>query len=292
MPVKNPPFDYHRPTSLAAALALLAEHGDEAKVLAGGQSLLPVMALRLGRPAHLVDIGVLPDLDTITADAGGASIGALVRHATAERSSALAEFAPMVHQAMPHVGHRAIRTRGTVVGSIAHADPAAEMPAVCLAADAVLRAQSADGMRDIAAADFFDGYLTTTVRPDEIVTAVSFPAWAPTSGSAVVEIARRHGDYALLGLACRIDTDGPTVTAAALSFFGAGSTPVRLPESEALLVGATIGEAAIEAAAASAAAEIQPGHDVHASANYRRHIAGVLTRRGLRQAAERIGVPA
>ncbi len=291
--MKNPPFTYHRPETLAEALALLAEHGDEAKILAGGQSLLPVMALRLGRPEHLVDINRLPDLDSISVSDGGVSIGALVRHATAERSDALATAAPLVHAAMPYIGHRAIRSQGTVCGSIAHADPAAEMPAVCLAAGATMVATSAEGTREIAAADFGEGYLTTALQPTEILTEVRFPAWSPTARGTVVEVARRHGDYALVGLACMIDAPGGTIASAALSFFGVDNTPVRIPEAEAFLVGKAIDDTdAFAAAGDRVASTIEPSADVHATSNYRKHLAGVLTRKGLAQLSTNQGVPA
>ena len=289
--MKNPPFTYHRPASLGEALALLADIGDDAKVLAGGQSLLPIMALRLGPPEHIVDIGLLADLDGVSVDDGAVTIGALVRHAEAEVSTDIRTHAPMIHAAMPYVGHRAIRTRGTVVGSIAHADPAAEMPAVCLATEATMTASSTQGERSIAAGDFFDGYLTTTLRPDEILTSVTFPATPPTTGATVAELARRHGDYALVGLACSVDIDGGTISGAALSFFGAASVPVRVPEAEAMLIGRTPDAASFTAAAEVVSATLTPGADLHGSATYRRHIAGVLTRHGLAKATAQIGVP-
>lgn len=285
--MKNPSFNYHRPSSLDEALAVLAEHGDEAKVLAGGQSLLPVMALRLGRPEHIVDINRVPGLDAITTSAAGVSIGALVRHATAERSPDLAAAAPLVHAAMPYIGHRAIRSQGTVCGSIAHADPAAEMPAVCLATGATMVATSASGVREIPAAEFGEGYLTTSLDPTEILTEVRFPTWPTTASGAVVEVARRHGDYALVGLACMIDAPGGTISSAALSFFGVDNKPVRIAEAEAALVGASLTDsAAIASAAEIVSRTIEPGADVHATSNYRRHLAGVLTRKGLTQAAQ------
>lgn len=290
--MKNPPFVYHRPESVAEAVALLAEHGDDAKVLAGGQSLLPTMALRLGPPAQLIDIGRIPGLGDITAGPHGTSIGALVRHAEAEHSADLRAHAPLIHEAMPLVGHRAIRTRGTVVGSIVHADPAAEMPAVALATGATVVAASADGERTIEAAAFFEGYLTTALRSDELVTEVRFPAWGPHLGGAVVEVSRRHGDYAMVGLACRLDVNGGEIVDAALAFFGVGSTPVRVPVAEAALLSRSPSKDAFEAAAVDVARELSPGADVHASSNYRRHVAGVLSRRGLATAASRIGVPA
>lgn len=283
--VKNPPFTYHRPETLEEALDALAEHGDEAKVLAGGQSLLPVMALRLGRPEHVVDINRLPGLDTIRATTEGASIGALVRHAAAERSSELASHAPLVHAAMPYIGHRAIRSQGTVCGSIAHADPAAEMPAVCMATDATLIARSTGGQREIAAADFGRGYLTTALEPTEILTEVRFPAWSPTATGSVLEVARRHGDYALVGLACMVDAPEGTIAKAALAFFGVGNTPVRIAAAEQALVGAKMTDTeAFAAAAELVKANIDPPADVHATSNYRKHLAGVLTTKALTQA--------
>lgn len=289
--MKNPPFTYHRPASLDEALALLAEHGDEAKVLAGGQSLLPVMALRLGRPEHVVDINRLPNLDTISTTADGVSIGALVRHATAERSTELRAAAPIVSAAMPYIGHRAIRSQGTVCGSIAHADPAAEMPAVCLATGATMIAVSSAGEREIAAADFGQGYLTTALEPAEILTEVRFPAWPVSAAGAVVEVARRHGDYALVGLACMIDAPGRTIASAALAFFGVANMPVRIAAAEQALIGKSVGDLDAFASAASiVSASIEPAADVHATSNYRRHLAGVLTRKGLAQAAAQIAV--
>ena len=290
--MKNPPFTYHRPESLADALALLAEHGDDAKVLAGGQSLLPVMALRLGRPDHVVDIGRVTDLMSLATGTEQTEIGALVTHAEVERSEEIARHAPLIAAAAPFIGHRAIRTRGTTLGSIAHADPAAEMPAVCLALDATMVAVSVDGTREIAAADFFEGYLTTALQPNEILTHVRFPGWPGDAGAAVVEISRRHGDYALVGLACAVQVSGGTISRAALSFLGADSTPVRVADAEAALIGQAPGDAAFAAAAEIVSAQLDPPSDVHGTSNYRKHIAGVLTRRGLAEATGKIGVPA
>ena len=251
---------------------------------------MPVMALRLGRPDHVVDIGRIPSLDAIKVSDNGVSIGALVRHAAAERSTELASAAPLVHAAMPHIGHRAIRSQGTVCGSIAHADPAAEMPAVCLATGATMVATSQGGQREIAAADFGQGYLTTALDPTEILTEVRFPAWSRSAAGAVVEISRRHGDYALVGLACMVDAPGGTINSAALAFFGVANTPIRIPEAEAVLVGASLADVAAFAVAAAKVSEtIDPSSDVHATSNYRRHLAGVLTRRGLAETAKKIG---
>jgi carbon-monoxide dehydrogenase medium subunit len=271
--VKAPPFRYHRPDTLAEALALLAEHGDDAKVLAGGQSLVPLMAMRMGRPAVVVDIGRVPGLGDIEVGVDRTcSIGALVRHAAAERSADVATHAPLVHRAMPLIAHRAIRTRGTVVGSIAHADPAAEMPAVAVAVGATMTAVSASGERTIPASDFFEGYLQTALRADEILTRVSFPAWPSGAVGSVVEVARRHGDYALVGLVTKIELDGDTISSAALTFFGAASTPIRVAEAAALVAEA-----------------LDPPADLHGTTAYRKHLAAILTRRGLAEAASTIG---
>jgi carbon-monoxide dehydrogenase medium subunit len=279
--VKSAPFAYVRPDTVEEVLDLLAEHGESAKVLAGGQSLLPLMALRLGRPEVVVDIGRVDELRLLESGPDGTRIGALVRHAEAEFSDDLARYAPLVHQAMPHVGHRAIRNRGTVVGSIAHADASAEMPAVCLATGATMVARSHDGEREIDAGEFFEGYLTNSLTDTELLTEVRFPARRPGEGSAVVEVARRHGDYALAGLACRVLVADGLVTEAALAFFGIDAVPVRVPDAEAVLVGsAASGEAAAEAAAI-VREQLRPTADVHGSANYRRHLAGVLTTDGI-----------
>ena len=287
--MKNPPFEYHQPDTLEDAIQLLAVYGDEAKVLAGGQSLLPLMGLRLVRPSHVIDIGRVAGLGAISTESSGVSVGALVSHSMAERSEKLRTNAPLVHQAMPYLGHRAIRNRGTVCGSVAHADPAAEMPAVCRAAGASMIAVSSRGERAIEADEFFVGYLQTALDVDEILTEIRFPALAEGTGTAVVEVARRHGDYALVGLACSLTVES-TITAAALSFFGAGSTPIRLGEVEQLLIGEEPNEAAFTTAAAAVRSSIEPSADVHGSANYRRYLAGVLTQRGLTQAASTVGV--
>jgi carbon-monoxide dehydrogenase medium subunit len=290
--MKNPPFEYHRPADLDEALELLARH-EGAKVIAGGQSLLPLMALRLATPPVLVDIGGVPGLDAITVgDDGGVRIGALVRHATAERSEALAEAAPVVHEAMPYIGHRAIRNRGTVCGSVAHSDPAAEMPAVLLALGGQVVARSAGGERTIPAADFFSGYLDTALADDEIATALQCPPWGPASTGGVVEVARRHGDYALVGLVVALTVEEGTIDEAALAFFGVAGTPVRVARAEEALRGERPSEELFERVADLVRGELDPPGDLHASANHRRHLAGVLTRRGLQTATDRIGAPA
>lgn len=283
--MKAPPFRYHRPDSVDEALALLAEHGDDAKVLAGGQSLVPLMAMRMARPQHVIDIGRLGDLTRVDIGADGSCrIGALVRHASAERSAEVRAHAPLVHGAMPLIAHRAIRTRGTVVGSIAHADPAAEMPAVTIAVGATMTAVSTNGERTIPAGEFFEGYLQTALRADELLTHVTFPTWPSGACGSVVEVSRRSGDYALVGLATRLQVDGDTVTDAALSYFGVASTPVRVVEAERALVGAPATADSFARAAEIVTRQLAPPADIHGSSNYRRHLAAVLTRRGLHQA--------
>ena len=290
--MKHPAFGYARPTSLDEALELLATN-DDAKVLAGGQSLLPVMALRLGSPELVVDIGRIPGLDRISVgDDGSVTVGAMVRHAEVEDSTDVARFAPMVSAAMPHVGHRAIRNQGTMVGSIAHGDPSAEMPAVCLATGATMVAASSRGRREIPAADFFVGFLDTALEPDEVLVEVRFPPWPEGAVGAVVEEARRHGDYALVGLAGAVAIEGGVVIDVALSFFSVGLTPIRLDAAEEVLVGRALTAESIDQAVAVVTDRLSPPADIHASANYRRHLAGILTKRLLSAALHPEEVPA
>lgn len=286
--MKMPAFCYHRPASVEEAIGLLAEYGSDAKVLAGGQSLVPLLALRLSHPEHLVDIGRVEGLDSIDESPAGFTIGAAVRHADVELAPVTGRAAPLVAAAMPHIGHRAIRNRGTVCGSLAHADPAAELPAVTLATDAELVARSTDGERSIPAADFFLGYLTSALEETELLTAVRFPSWPRATGWSVQEVSRRHGDYALVGLAAVLGLgDAGRVERAALAFFGAGATPVRVPEAERVLVGEHPDPAAFAEAADVVTKSIEPPGDNHATAAYRAHVAGVLTRRCLAEAHQR-----
>ena len=285
-----PAFSYHRPSTVEEAIGLLAEYGSDAKVLAGGQSLVPLLALRLSHPEHLVDIGRIAGLDGVQDGPDGFTIGAAVRHADVELSPDTAKAAPLVAAAMPHIGHRAIRNRGTVCGSLAHADPAAELPAVALATGAELIARSSTGERRIPAADFFLGYLTSALDETEVLTAVRFPPWPGRTGWSVQEISRRHGDYALVGLAALVGLgDDGRIERAALSFFGAGATPVRVPQAEAVLVGERPDASAFAEAANVVTKSIDPPGDNHASAAYRAHVAGVLTKRCLAEAAGRTG---
>jgi carbon-monoxide dehydrogenase medium subunit len=290
------PFDYHRPETVDEAVALLETHGEDGKVLAGGQSLLPLLALRLTQFEHLIDIGRVQSLQSIDVDDNGSvSVGAAVTHASVETSDAMAAAAPAVAGAMPHVGHRAIRSRGTVCGSLAHADPAAELPAVALALDAEMLVQGSAGQRTVAARDFFVGYLSTAMGEDELLVAVRFPAWARRAGWSVQEVSRRHGDFALVGLVTTLEIDeSGLLRRPALSFFGVANTPVRIAEAEQLLDGNAPDPALFAEAADAVKATVEPTGDDHASSEYRVHVAGVLTRRGLAEATaratERVGV--
>ncbi len=289
--VKPPPFEYHRPGSKAEALALLGSLGDEAKVLAGGQSLVALLNLRLARPAHLIDInrldGPLSSIGEPTS--GGLTFGALVRQRAAERSTAVRAGCPLMADALPHIGHHQIRNRGTICGNLAHADPASELPAIAVALDGEMVVESqARGQRTIKATDFFRGYLTTALESDELLTEFRLPAWPDRAGWSFMEVSRRHGDYALVGAAALVQLDASgTCTDARLAFVGAAPGPVRAREAEAALKGAPISDDAINAAAERVGPAIDPQSDVHATAAYRRHVAGVLARRALREAAGR-----
>ncbi|MEZ5230722.1 MAG: xanthine dehydrogenase family protein subunit M [Acidimicrobiales bacterium] len=284
--MKLPRFEYHRPASVGDAVQLLADLGGEAKILAGGQSLLPVMALRIGAPAHLVDIGAIPGLDTISSDATGTRIGCGTRHAQAEEHGALQQFAPLLAKALPFIGHRAIRNRGTLCGSIAHADPAAELPAVCRALDATMIAVSVRGERAIPADEFFTGFLDTALEDDELLTEVRFPEWGERRGAGFGERSRRHGDYGIVGAGATVTLgDDTTIEHAALVFTGVGPTPIRAIDAEQLLLGATPSPSVFADAARAAADALDPPSDLHGSANYRRHLAAVLAAQALGEAA-------
>jgi len=291
--VKIPRFTYHRPATEEEALAMLTEFGEDAKVLAGGQSLIPLMALRLSRPAHLIDIGGLRELAAIRERSGTVSVGAAVRHVEVERSALVARAAPLAAAAMPHIGHGAIRNRGTACGSLAHADPAAELPAVALAAGASFVVRRASGERTVPASEFFLGYLTCDMGPDELLVEWRLPTWPVTAGWSVQEVSRRHGDFALLGMAAMIDTDPVgRISAAALSLFGAASTPIRMSAAEKLLTGEPPGAALFDEAAEVVKAQLDPPGDLHGTVAYRKHLGAILTKRCLSEAAGRLGAMA
>jgi aerobic carbon-monoxide dehydrogenase medium subunit len=282
--MKPPLFDYRSPLSLDEALALRSEYRDDSAVLAGGQSLMPMLNLRLASPEVLIDLGRVAEVAGIRELDGGVSIGAMTRQRHAERSELVRERAPLVQQALAHVGHPTIRNRGTVGGSLAHGDPAAELPAVCIALDAELVARSATAERTIAAEDFYVGFMSTALAPDELLVEVRIPA-AGARGTAFVEIARRHGDFALVGVAAAIALDDEgVITDARLVFTGVGLQPVRAHEAEASLRGAAPGADAFAVAAELVPAALQPRTDAHASSDYRRRVAGVIARRALEEA--------
>ena len=286
--MKLPDFTYHRPDTLGGALELLDELGDDAKVLAGGQSLLPVLALRMNAVPNLVDIARIPELGEIEVGAEGITIGAGVRHAQAEVSPVVAEHAPLIAGALPYVGHRAIRNRGTVCGSLAHADPSAELPAVALALDARMIVAGSDGERTVPAEDFFQGVFTADLSETELLRAVHVPAWSPRAGWSVRELSRRHGDFAIVGLACAVelDEDG-SYAKAALSYFGVAGRPTRVAEAEAALIGRKPGQEVHAEAAGIVSGVLEPAADLHGTSAYRKHIAGVLAKQCLAEAAGR-----
>jgi aerobic carbon-monoxide dehydrogenase medium subunit len=286
--VKPPLFEYSAPATLEEALTLLRELGDDARPLAGGQSLIPLLSLRLAQPSHLIDLAGVAELVSIGVENTDLVLGAMVRERSAERHEDVRRQAPLLAQALPFIGHPAIRSRGTVGGSLAHADPAAELPAVAVALDAELVAQSRDrGRRTIAAADFFTGFFTTALAPDEILTAIRIPAPAPGTGSAIAEVARRHGDFALVGAVAVVRLEAGRIADARLALTGVSDTPVRAIAAESMLVGAEPTDEAFAEAAGEAAKDVSPGADVHGTVAYRRHLAGVLGRRTLSMAAQR-----
>lgn len=288
--MKPAPFKYYAPTTVEEALAHLAEHGWDAKPLAGGQSLIPTMNFRLAQPAVLVDLNHVSELFYIRPDGnGGLHIGAMTRQSQVERDPLVAQRAPLLHETMPHIAHPQIRNRGTVGGSIAHADPAAELPAVILALGGRFRIRSQAGERRVPADEFFLGLFTTALQPADLLAEIALPPMPPRSGWSFQEIARRHGDYALVGVAALVTLDDRNqCQQARLVFLSVGEGPVEAHQAAALLRGQLPTPEVIRAAAETAAsADVDPGSDIHASADFRRHLAKVLTRRALEQALKR-----
>ena len=291
--MKPAPFVHHAPRSVAEAVAVLGEVGSDGKVLAGGQSLIPVLNMRLATPGHLVDINGVAGLDAVDVTADWVRVGALVRHAGLERHDGADAVLPLLRQAVRNVAHPAIRNRGTTVGSIAHADPAGEMPAVLVLTGGVVEVVGPRGRREVAAADFFTGPLETTLAPDELVEAVRFGRFAPGTRTAFLEAARRHGDYALAGVALAVQvSDSGEVTSARASFVSVTPVPTVLDLSPALAGWRT-------GAGADAVADglddlvrghVEPEGDIHASADYRRMLVTELTRRALSTAVGDSGV--
>ena len=288
--MKPAPFIYHAPSSLDEVLAHLTTYGYEASVLAGGQSLVPTMNFRLAQPSVLIDINRVPDLAYLRpADDGGLRLGAMTRQRAVERSTLVAERAPLLHETMPYIAHPPIRNRGTLGGSIAHADPAAELPAVMLALDARFRLRSQQAERWVSARDFFVGMFFTVREPVELLVEIALPPMPPRSGWAFREVARRHGDYALVGVAALVTLDERgQCRQARITLLSVGEGPVEAQEAARLLLGQQPTPEAVRAAAEAAATrDIDPSGDIHASAAYRRHLARVLVTRVLSQAFER-----
>jgi carbon-monoxide dehydrogenase medium subunit len=288
--VKPAPFEYAAPERLEEAVGLLAEHGEEAKVLAGGQSLLPLLAMRLATPALLVDLNRIRGLDEVRIEDGTLTIGALARERAVEELPGLADRAPIVAEAVALIGHVAIRNRGTVGGSIAHADPAAEWPALLLALDGEVEVVGPGGPRTIPAPELFETYFTTSLQPTEVIREVRVRLPGPGAGSAFVEFARRHGDFALAGAGAVLELapDG-AVADVRVALIGVRDTAVRSGAAEAVLRGERPTDEAIRAAAAAVDADVAPLSDVHASAEFRRHLASVMARRALLAARARAG---
>ena len=284
--MKPAPFKYIAATSLEHALSLKAEYGDDAKFLAGGQSLMPTMNFRLAQPAILIDLNRIESLGGIRP--GGARIGALTRYRTLERDSGFAKMFPLIAEALPHIAHPQIRNRGTIGGNLSHADPASELPAIMLALGARFHVQTATQERWVEASDFFLGALTTDLQPDEMLVEVELPSSKPRTGSCFMEVARRRGDFAIVGIAVMMTLDDRgECSHVRLTFCGVGETPVDASSAADGLIGSTPTEEAICDVAASMQAMIDPGGSVHATADYQRHVAGVLTERALQTAFQR-----
>jgi len=282
-------FDYHAPATVEGAIALLTRYGGEAKLLAGGQSLMPLLNFRLSRPAALVDLNAIPSLDYIREENGEVRFGAMTRQRTIEFSPLVRQRLPLLTEATALVGHLPIRTRGTIGGSLAHADPSAEYPAVLAALDGTVVVRSPRGERALRPAELFQSYLTTSLGPDEILVEVRLPAMAAGAGFAFEEFSRRHGDFAIVGIATMLVGDGQHCATARLATAGAGPVPMRLRSAEEILERDGLSEAAVEAAARRAAELVEPDSDIHASAAYRRNLTRVLTGRALRRAKARMG---
>jgi len=285
--MKPPPFEYRIAESVEAAVAALAAAGGDAKVLAGGQSLVPMLNFRLLRPSVLVDINRIPGLSYIRDTGGEIRVGALTRHHQLETSPVIAEHLPVLRAAMTHVAHLAIRNRGTIGGSLTHADPAAELPMMALLLDATIHVTSPKGRRRIAARNFFLGALSVALEADELVTEIVFPKLPPHTGWGFEEVSQRHGDFALAAVAATLTVSDGQIAQARIAIAGADEKAVRAGEAESLLQGKALEPTLLDAAAEAARACVTPNTDLHASADYRRHLVGVLAAKALTAAWER-----
>jgi aerobic carbon-monoxide dehydrogenase medium subunit len=288
--VKPAPFEYFAPTDIEEVLVLLAQYGDEAKILAGGQSLIPLMNMRLARPRVIIDINGLSELTyTSPGSHGGLAIGALTRQRAVERSSLVQTHNPLLAAAMQYIGHVQIRNRGTIGGSLVHADPAAELPALSLALEAKFVLRSMTGQRVLSAADFFLTYLTTAIEPIELLTEVRLPPWMGHWRWGFQEVCRRDGDFALVGAVAVLQMDAQTVCQRLhLILFGVGGTPVRLQGAEEMLSGRQVDDRMLNDVAKVVAEVLEPDSDIHASAEYRKEVGGVVARRALEAALGKV----
>ena len=288
--MKPAPFDYHAPGTIAEAVELLARFGDDAKALAGGQSLVPMLALRLARFDHLVDLGRIRELRQVERSNGRLRIGAMTPQAVIERDTDVATLSPLLARATPLIGHFQIRNRGTIGGSLAHADPAAEYPAVALALDVEFEVAGPSGSRRVAAKDFFVSTWATVLAPDELLVAVHFPVWSGRVGFSIQEVTRRAGDFALTGAAAGIELgDRGEIRRCAIGMLGMASTPIRATAAESALVGSSSSGVELDEIGRMAVADLAPPDDIHASATYRRRVGAVMVERVLRDALEEAG---
>jgi CO/xanthine dehydrogenase FAD-binding subunit len=286
-------FEYYDPRNLQEALEILDAHPDDGKILAGGQSLMPLLNMRLARPKIVVDINRIEELDYVRATETGVAIGANARQRALQTERLIGERLVLLREAGYFIAHPQIRSRGTICGSLAHADPAAELPALAVALDAELVASGPNGARTLSAETFFLSYFTTVLQPNEILTEVRFPAPPEDMAWSVLEVSRRHGDFALVGIVAglAVDRERNVINRARLVYFGVGATPMRVEEAEKALIGQAPGEAAFDAAAQIAGQRVDPSNDIHATAEYRRAVAATLTRRALRAATQKIKTP-
>jgi carbon-monoxide dehydrogenase medium subunit len=282
--LKPAEFQYHRPRTVEDALTLLKENRGNGKILAGGQSLMPLMNFRLAEPAHLIDINFIDGLDYIHSDRGVIKIGCLTRQTRVLGDALVQQRCPLLAAALAHVGYTQTRNRGTVCGSLAHGDPAAELPAVLLALDGSVTVGNSIGKREIAARDFFQPYLTTALESDELVLDASIPEQPAGAGSSFMEFARRFGDFAIVGVAASLQFAGDVISDARIALIGVGDKPWRERRIEESLIGKKASSDLFSKAASEVAASISPGADIHASASYRRSLAKVLTRRAVAEA--------
>lgn len=288
--MKPASFDYFRPSTLEEALHLLVESGDEGKLLAGGQSLIPILNMRMSAPGCLIDVNGLQDLNYIHHEEGWIRIGALTRQREVENSGLVKERAPLLSEAIPFIGHMQTRNRGTIGGSLVHADPTAELPLSLLALNGKALIRSAEETREVELSEFFITYLTTDIMPGEMLTEVKIPLQGMPKGYSFQEYSRRHGDFALVAAACVLDTDAEgRITTARLTLGGVDAVPVVAEEAAQVLIGEKLTESLLEEAAALASAHVDPEGDLHASREYRLHLAGVYTRKAIQSAYCRAG---